>query len=130
MKQPTRKKASSSRSPRRPSTKQSVTFEYVDPSATLMTLVGGFNQWDPKVHPLKRDAGGLWKVMVRLEPGTYLYKFVVNGERWEEDALNLQRVLNEHGTFNSIRKVVPLPVEDHEIGKAMVKGHDEHTGAV
>jgi hypothetical protein len=40
-----------------------------------------------------------------LAPGAYQYKFVVNGERWEEDPLNLQRVMNEHGTFNSIRNV-------------------------
>ncbi|TKS63913.1 MAG: hypothetical protein EWM73_00983 [Nitrospira sp.] len=114
MKQPARKKASSPRSPRRPSTKHSVSFEYFDPSATVVTLVGDFNQWNQKARPLKRDAGGLWKVTVRLEAGAYQYKFVVNGERWEEDPLNLHRVLNEHGTFNSIRKVGSLPAEKHE----------------
>lgn len=129
MKQPTRKKASSPRPPRRSSTKESVTFEYFDPSAAVVTLVGDFNQWDLKARPLKRDAGGLWKVTVRLEPGTYQYKFVVNGKRWEEDPLNLHRILNEHGTFNSIRKVGPPPTDDHETGKDMTKGHDEHSGA-
>ncbi|MBK5282040.1 MAG: isoamylase early set domain-containing protein [Nitrospiraceae bacterium] len=114
MKQPARKKASLPRSPRRPSTKHSVSFEYFDPSATVVTLVGDFNQWNQKARPLKRDAGGLWKVTVRLETGAYQYKFVVNGERWEEDPLNLHRVLNEHGTFNSIRKVGELPAEKHE----------------
>jgi 1,4-alpha-glucan branching enzyme len=114
MKQLAGKKASPPRSPRRPSTKQSVTFEYFDPSATVVTLVGDFNQWNQKARPLKRDAGGLWKVTVRLEAGVYQYKFVINGERWEEDPLNLHRVLNEHGTFNSIRKVGPLSVEQLE----------------
>jgi len=127
MKQPIRKKASLPRIPRRPSTKQAVTFEYFDPSATIVTLVGDFNKWDPKVRPLKRDAGRLWKVTVRLEPGTYQYKFVVNGERWEEDPLNLHRILNEHGTYNSIRKVgSPLAV-GLEAGHDMAKGYDEHT---
>jgi 1,4-alpha-glucan branching enzyme len=129
MKQPTRKKAPLSRSPRRPSTKSSVAFEYFDPSATVVALVGDFNKWDLRARPLKRDAGGLWKVTVRLEPGTYQYKFVINGERWEEDPLNLHRVPNEHGTFNSIRKVGPLPADDPEIGKETVKEHDEHSGA-
>ncbi|TKS59517.1 MAG: hypothetical protein EWM72_02085 [Nitrospira sp.] len=105
MKQPGRKQTSLSRSVRKASTKKAVTFEYFDPSATVVTLVGNFNQWDPKARPLKRDPGGLWKGTVRLEPGIYQYKFVVNGERWEEDPLNLHRVPNEHGTFNSIRKV-------------------------
>jgi 1,4-alpha-glucan branching enzyme len=128
MKQPTRKKAST-RFSRRPSTKQSVAFEYFDPSATIVTLVGDFNQWDPKARPLKRDAGGLWKVTIRLEPGTYPYKFVVNGERWEEDPLNLHRVYNEHGTFNSLRKVDTRSADDPQTAKDTVKGQDEPGGA-
>lgn len=105
MKNADRKKAASRGKARKPATKQPVVFEYFDPSARVVTLVGDFNRWDPNLKPLKRDAGGLWKVTIRLEPGTYQYKFVVNGERWEEDPLNLHRVMNEHGTFNSVRKV-------------------------
>jgi 1,4-alpha-glucan branching enzyme len=109
MKDKARKKAPSGQSHRKLSAKQSVVFEYFDPSATVVTLVADFNQWDPKARPLKRDSGGLWKVTVRLVPGSYQYKFVVNGDRWEEDPLNLHRVMNEHGTFNSIRKVGSSP---------------------
>lgn len=105
MKQPARTKKSSSGSVRRPVSKQGVIFEYFDPSATVVTVVGDFNQWDQKARPLKRDAGGLWKVTIRLEPGSYQYKFLVNGQRWEEDPLNLHRVANDHGSFNSVRKV-------------------------
>jgi 1,4-alpha-glucan branching enzyme len=105
MNQPITKKVSSSRAPRRPSTKQSVLFEYFDPSATVVTLVGDFTRRGLKARPLKRDAGGLWKAIVRLDPGIHEYKFVINGERWEEDPLNPQRVLNPHGRFNSIRTI-------------------------
>ncbi len=35
------------------------------------------------------QAGRLWKASVRLDPGMYEYKFVINGERWEEDPLIL-----------------------------------------
>lgn len=103
------KNALSSRSVRRPSTKQSVRFEYFDPSATVVTLVGDFTRWSVKARPLKRDAGGLWKARIRLNPGTYEYKFVIDGERWAEDPLNPHRVLNPHGTFNSIRTVEVAP---------------------
>lgn len=108
MKEPVKKKSSSPRPARtikKGPKKESVLFEYFDPSAQVVALVGDFNQWNPEGKPMKRDAGGLWKVKVSLAPGTYQYKFVVNGERWEEDPLNLQRVMNEHGTFNSIRNV-------------------------
>ena len=109
MKQPVRKKASTGAARRRAPAKQPVVFEFFDPAAKIVTVAGDFNQWDAEVRALKRDAGGLWKVTVRLEPGTYQYKFVVNGDRWEEDPLNLHRVYNEHGTFNSIRKVGAPP---------------------
>ncbi|MDH4086070.1 MAG: isoamylase early set domain-containing protein [Nitrospira sp.] len=107
MKEPGKKKSSSPRPPRtrKGPKKESVLFEYFDPSAKIVVLVGDFNQWNSSIRPMKRDAGGLWKVKVLLAPGSYQYKFVVNGERWEEDPLNLHRVMNEHGTFNSIRNV-------------------------
>ncbi len=107
MKEPGKKKSSSPRgthTQKRPK-KESVLFEYFDPSTQVVALVGNFNQWKLESKPMKRDAGGLWKVKVMLAPGTYQYKFVINGERWEEDPLTLQRVMNEHGTFNSIRNV-------------------------
>ena len=115
MKEPTRKTKSSARSSpravRRAPAKQAILFEYFDPSAKIVTVAGDFNQWSPTARPLKRDAGGLWKVKIRLGPGSYQYKFVVNGERWEEDPLNLHRTLNAHGSFNSIRNVGANPEE-------------------
>ena len=78
---------------------------------------------------VKRDAGGLWKAALKLEPGLYEYKFVINGERWEEDPLNLHRVHNEHGTFNSLRKVGPFSANDRKTEKDTAKGQDEPGGA-
>lgn len=88
-----------------------VVFEYFDPSASVVALVGEFNQWNPAAKPMKRDPGGLWSVKIRLAPGSYQYKFVINGERWEEDPLNQHRMMNEHGTHNSIREVGANPEE-------------------
>ncbi len=115
MKERTTKKTSSSRPTRRPASKPLITFEYFDPSASTVMLAGDFSEWDRKGRPLKRDAGGLWKVALRLAPGRYEYKFVVDGERWEEDPLNLHRVRNQHGTFNSVRTVA-APSDDHASG--------------
>lgn len=102
------KKSRLSRTSPRHSVKQRVTFEYFDPSATTVTIAGTFNHWDPTARPLKPSTGGLWTVTLRLEAGAYQYKFVIDGQRWEEDPLNLDRVANEHGSFNSIRNVDSL----------------------
>ena len=113
MKAPVKRKSPAPRSTRRGPTKEAVRFEYFDPSANIVTLVGDFNQWKPAMRPMKRDAGGLWTVKVKLAPGTYQYKFVVNGDRWEEDPLNLRRIMNEHGTFNSLRIVGTSSDDNH-----------------
>lgn len=82
-----------------------VSFEHFAPAARVVALVGDFNQWDSSKHPMKLGAGGQWQVAVRLKPGTYQYKFVVDGDRWEEDAANPNKVVNEHGTSNSLCEV-------------------------
>jgi 1,4-alpha-glucan branching enzyme len=100
-----KKPAAVSGGQRRSLSKKVVLFEYFDPAAQIVTVAGEFNGWDALAKPLKRDAAGLWRGTVRLEAGTYQYKFVVNGERWEEDPLNPHHVPNAYGSFNSIREV-------------------------
>lgn len=82
-----------------------VAFEYFDPGARTVTVAGDFNQWSPSARPLRRDAGGRWSVSVKLPPGSYHYRFVVDGDRWVEDPLNSARAVNDYGTFNSVRLV-------------------------
>lgn len=82
-----------------------VVFEYFDPGARTVAVAGDFNQWNPSARPLRRDAGGRWSVSVKLPPGTYHYRFVVDGDRWVEDPMNSERAANDYGTFNSIRLV-------------------------
>ncbi len=42
--------------------------------------VGSFNGWNQAAHPLTRDENGVWRREVWLEPGEYVYKFVVDGD--------------------------------------------------
>jgi hypothetical protein len=54
---------------------------------------------------LRRRKDGVWWAVLRLSPGVYQYKFVVDGARWEEDPGNPKQVTNEHGTHNSVCEV-------------------------
>lgn len=58
-----------------------VQFELIAPSASRVTLVGSFNEWNPAATPLIRDATtGKWTVSIRLAPGRHVYAFVVDGD--------------------------------------------------
>ncbi|QWR76521.1 isoamylase early set domain-containing protein [Candidatus Magnetomonas plexicatena] len=55
-------------------------------NAQKVTLTGDFNDWDTEATPLKKDKNGIFSVTVELEAETeHPYKFLIDGERWEND---------------------------------------------
>ena len=63
-----------------------VQFVLAAPEAAQVSLVGDFNDWNPRATPLRPVAdGGVWTVTVPLPPGRYRYAFVVDGVRWLAD---------------------------------------------
>jgi 1,4-alpha-glucan branching enzyme len=57
-----------------------VNFVCIAPDAKQVTLVGDFNDWDPKAHPLKRQPDGSWTGQVTLGHGHHHYRFLVDGK--------------------------------------------------
>jgi 1,4-alpha-glucan branching enzyme len=53
-------------------------FEFYAPAAREVFLAGEFNDWDAKATPMQRGADGNWRVELKLPPGFYHYKFVVD----------------------------------------------------
>jgi len=84
-----------------------VAFSLSSPDAKEVILMGDFNQWNPKVHPMKKNKTGVWEKVTLLFPGTYEYRFVVDGQ-WENDPNNAQTRTNQFGTKNNFI-VVPFP---------------------
>jgi 5'-AMP-activated protein kinase regulatory beta subunit len=75
------------------------------PGASVF-LAGSFNNWDPAAKPMADPAGdGHFAATCMLAPGTYEYKFVVNGE-WTVDPANPNFVVNALGTLNSVIQVL------------------------
>ena len=82
-----------------------VLFSFHAPQAKEVYLVGDFNQWDVKKHKMKKGNKGNWEKTVVIKPGTYEYKYIVDGN-WQEDSDHPRSLLNSFGTYNNVCTVV------------------------
>ena len=82
-----------------------VKFSFYAPQAREVFLVGDFNQWNVKKHVMKRGDQGIWEKIVVIKPGTYEYKYIVDGI-WQEDTEQPRSLLNSFGTYNNVLTVV------------------------
>ena len=54
--------------------------------ANEVYLCGEFNDWNQTSHPLKRRKDDSYSTTLTLETGRrYRYRFLLDGERWEND---------------------------------------------
>lgn len=83
---------------------QEVKFRYEDPAAQKVFLAGTFNDWDSSNLEMARN-GAVFTRSIRLKPGSYEYKFVVNGTDWKPDPANSVSADDTKGGFNSVKVV-------------------------
>ena len=95
---------SAKKSSQKPSRRR-ISFSFHAPQAKEVFLVGDFNQWDVKKHKMKKGNGGTWEKTVVIKPGTYEYKYIVDGN-WQEDPDHSRSLLNSFGTYNNLLTVV------------------------
>ena len=81
-----------------------VTLVYEGIPGRQVFAAGTFNEWKPEKLMKDRDNDGVYRCQIRLVPGEYQYKFVVDGS-WCLDAANPNFTPNEFGTLNSILTV-------------------------
>jgi 1,4-alpha-glucan branching enzyme len=82
-----------------------VTFRFEGKPGVDVRLAGSFNGWDPSAHSLSPVKGnGTYVATLLLLPGSHEYKFVVDGQ-WVNDSRCTERVLNGHGTQNSVIEI-------------------------
>ena len=60
---------------------QRTSFVYTG-NAKRVALAGSFNSWSTTSHLLLRTDVDRWEIGLKLNPGRYLYKFVVNDKDW------------------------------------------------
>jgi len=81
-----------------------VTFELpADVGAREAYLCGDFNDWDRAATRLTRHRDGHFSVSLPLESGrSYRYRFLLDGERWENDWAAEAYAPNEFGGEDSL----------------------------
>jgi len=85
-------------------TKKRTAFSLDAPHAKHVSVVGDFNDWKPEKNPMKKDAKGIWKAILMIEPGTYEYKFLVDHDWWTDPAHDKTSV-GPFGSHNSVIEV-------------------------
>lgn len=88
---------------------QKVTFSYKPQSDfESLTVFGEFNDWNRTTHPFTDENNdSVYDVTLALEPGTYQYKFFIDGKEIT-DLSNPDSVSNGMGSFNNLVTVEPL----------------------
>lgn len=72
-------------------------------SATHVSLVGDFNEWNKDAVPMKRMKNGTFTATLELQPNKeYHFRYFVDGERWENDWHADKYVPNSHGSDDSV----------------------------
>ncbi len=81
-----------------------VTFELPSAvNATKASLCGEFNDWSRTSHMMKPRKDGRFSTTVSLPAGrTYRFKYLLDGERWENDWAADGYVSNGFGSEDSL----------------------------
>ena len=113
-----------------------VTFKYEPQIEEVgsVYLAGSFNNWaTKKLEMTDEDEDGVYEITISLKPGTYEYKFVVNGSMWKKDPQSEDYAPDGFGGLNS---VINVGQQIKKVGKSgdgeIIKSalwHDQETPA-
>jgi 1,4-alpha-glucan branching enzyme len=87
--------------PKKKIKRRKITFSFESSDSKEVILMGDFNNWNPKKHPMKKNENGKWTKAVIHPPWRYEYKFLVDGQ-WIQDPQNDRICPNKFGTYNNV----------------------------
>ena len=81
-----------------------VTFRLpAEVEAEQIALCGEFNEWDADANPMKQLKNGSFSAVISLPAGqSYRYRYLLDGDRWENDWDAEAYVANEFGGEDSL----------------------------
>src|SRR3954469_11654152 len=65
----------------------STRFAVWAPNAQSVSVIGEFNGWDPRAHPMQGSDSGVWQARVQgaKKGAVYKYHVVARGGQWRQD---------------------------------------------
>ena len=89
-----------------PAKNGTVKVQFVLPEERLVgavSVVGEFNDWNPRSHPLRKRTNGTRSASVTLESGRrYAFRYLAEGGRWYDEETADSAEPNDYGTWNSV----------------------------
>ncbi|HET6447354.1 MAG TPA: isoamylase early set domain-containing protein [candidate division Zixibacteria bacterium] len=83
-----------------------VTFKMPAADADSVSLCGDFNAWNEEADPMKKLKDGSYSATVTLDAGrSYRFRYMLDGERWENDWEADEYWPNDFGSDDSVVKV-------------------------
>ena len=74
--------------------------------AETANLCGDFNEWAAEANPMKRLKNGDFSTTVSVPAGkSYRFRYLLDGNRWENDWEADAYVANVHGSEDSVLEV-------------------------
>lgn len=62
-----------------------ITFELQEGAARSVEVVGAFEGWHEQHLPMRKERDGTWCLTIDPGPGTYLFRYRIDGHRWRLD---------------------------------------------
>jgi len=81
-----------------------VEFSIEAPAAESVRLAADFTDWEKCALDMLKAPDGTWLTSVPLSPGSYAYRFIVDGE-WRDDPRAAASSPNPFGTVNAVKNV-------------------------
>ncbi|MBN2159825.1 MAG: glycogen-binding domain-containing protein [Spirochaetes bacterium] len=81
-----------------------IEFRTYRPGASMVSLVGDFNHWNPEHDLLTRGSDGIWRLRKKLYTGVYRYQYIIDGE-WVPDRYNPKSGSDVNGKLCSVIEI-------------------------
>jgi 1,4-alpha-glucan branching enzyme len=96
-----------SKSPSKTGQKCRVTFKHTPTvEAETVAVLGEFNDWEPEATPLAKRQDGSYSATLSLDaPGSYRFRYLLDGKIWENEGEADGEERNRFGSKDSVIEV-------------------------